>query len=108
MAKSKSRYVCQSCGHESIRWQGQCPGCNEWNTLVEEATPQAIKALVLRAGTAAAAGGGRIRGAYGDVRPQRLSDVKMSEQPRLVSGVGELDRVLGGGAMVGGLTLVAG
>ncbi|MEM1054943.1 MAG: DNA repair protein RadA [Bacteroidota bacterium] len=108
MAKTKTRYVCQSCGHESLRWQGQCPGCGEWNTLVEEAKPQAIKAPVMRSGSAAASGGGRIRGAYGDVRPQRLSDVKMSERPRLVSGVGELDRVLGGGAMVGGLTLVAG
>jgi len=107
MAKAKTRYVCQSCGYESLRWQGQCGGCREWNTLVEEAKPQAVKTSVKQSASGSA-GGGRIRGAYGDVRPQRLSDVSMSERPRLVSGVGELDRVLGGGAMLGGLTLVAG
>ena len=109
MAKAKTHYVCQDCGHESLRWQGQCPGCREWNTLVEEAQPQEIKAKVMRAASGGGtSSGARMRGAYGETRPQRISDVKMSERPRLVSGVGELDRVMGGGAMVGGLTLVAG
>ncbi|HEX8298005.1 MAG TPA: DNA repair protein RadA, partial [Rubricoccaceae bacterium] len=107
MAKAKTRFVCQDCGHESIRWAGQCGGCGAWNTLVEEATPVANKAPVMRAasgeGTSA-----RLGAAYGASRPQRLSDVSVMERHRLVTGLGEFDRVMGGGVMVGSLTLVAG
>ena len=111
MPKAKTRFVCQECGYHTPRWAGQCTGCRAWNTLVEEAAPQKIKAPVMRAGAAAAgngSGGGRLRGAYGSARPQRLSDVTMTERQRISTGLGELDRVLGGGAMVGSLTLVAG
>ena len=63
MAKAKTQYVCQDCGHSSIRWAGQCGGCQAWNTLVEEAVPTAVKAPVMRSGRPVggetAAGGGR-------------------------------------------------
>ena len=116
MAKAKSRFVCQDCGHEALRWAGQCSGCHAWNTLVEEATPQVNKAPVMRSGLggsglgagAQASGAARLGAAYGATRPQRLSEVTVSERHRLVTGLGEFDRVMGGGVMVGSLTLVAG
>jgi DNA repair protein RadA/Sms len=113
MAKSKTRYVCQDCGHESIRWAGQCGGCRAWNTLVEEAVPSTVKAPVMKGGRSLSGDGGsgsapRLAGAYGDARPQRLRDVTVAQRHRLPTGLAEFDRVLGGGAMVGSLTLVAG
>lgn len=115
MAKAKTQYVCQDCGHTSIRWAGQCGGCQAWNTLVEEAVPTAVKAPVMRSGRSVGGDGGtasgsapRMAGAYGSSRPQRLRDVTVSERHRLPTGLKEFDRVLGGGAMVGSLTLVAG
>ena len=116
MPKAKTQYVCQSCGHASIRWAGQCGGCREWNTLVEEAVPTAVKAPVMKGGRSLGGDGGgaasgsapRMAGAYGSTRPQRLSEVTISERHRLATGLAEFDRVLGGGAMVGSLTLVAG
>ena len=50
MAKAKTQYVCQDCGHSTPRWAGQCSGCREWNTLVEEAVPSKVKAPVMRSG----------------------------------------------------------
>ena len=117
MAKAKTQFVCQECGHTALRWAGQCSGCREWNTLVEEAVPTAVKAPVMRSGAASAAASGdggtgsapRMAGAYsGSARPQRLGDVAVSERHRIPTGLKEFDRVLGGGAMVGSLTLVAG
>lgn len=113
MAKAKTQYVCQDCGHTAARWSGQCSGCREWNTLVEEAVPTKVKAPVMRGGRAAGGGGGgsapRMTGAYtSSVRPQRLSDVTVQQRHRIPTGLAEFDRVLGGGAMVGSLTLVAG
>lgn len=111
MAKARTRFVCQACGHEALRWAGQCAGCGEWNTLVEEARPTENKAPVLRAAGTASAGGAapRLTGAYtSSARPQRLRDVSLSPRHRLPTGLAELDRVLGGGVMTGSLTLVAG
>lgn len=104
MAKTKTQFVCQSCGHDTPRWSGQCPGCGEWNTMVEEVAPSTVKAPVMRIG----GNGGRSSGAYGSVRPQRLGDVAMAEQPRLKTGLEEFDRVMGGGILRGSLTLLAG
>ena len=114
MAKTKTRFVCQDCGHTALRWAGQCSGCNEWNTLVEEAAPSAVKAPVMRSGLSNGTGvsGGtaaRLGAMYaGPGRPQRLKDVSVMERHRLVTGMAEFDRVMGGGVMVGSLTLVAG
>ena len=96
MSKSKTKYVCQSCGAESPKWMGQCPGCQAWNTLVEtreESTAGASHRYAAVAGSA---------------QLQRLSDVEARELPRLPTGVAEFDRVLGGGLVGGGVVLIGG
>ncbi|MEM0964111.1 MAG: DNA repair protein RadA [Bacteroidota bacterium] len=112
MPKAKTQFVCQECGYSTPRWAGQCGGCRAWNTLVEEAVPTKVKAPVSRSGRLSGDGGSgsapRLAGAYGDTRPQRLRDVSIAERHRLSTGLQEFDRVLGGGAMLGSLTLVAG
>jgi DNA repair protein RadA/Sms len=100
MARSATIHVCSACGHSSARWHGQCPGCDAWNTLVEERAPAA--------GTAR---GRAPAGARGDVapgRPVRLADVSTERVPRLRTAIGELDRVLGGGLVPGSLVLLGG
>ena len=92
MAKSQTVHVCSSCGHEAARWHGQCPGCEEWNTLVEQRAAASPKG-----GTARAAG-----------RPVALKDLTSSEGSRITTGIGELDRVLGGGLVPGSVVLLGG
>ena len=96
MARSTTIHVCSSCGHSTPRWHGQCPGCAEWNTLVEEVAPRPS------AGRGAAGGGARAG------RPQPLSAVDTAPVPRLSTQIGELDRVLGGGIVPGSLVLLGG
>jgi DNA repair protein RadA/Sms len=91
-----SVYTCTECGHESAGWLGRCPGCGEWNTLVEERRP----AAPARAGPAR-------RGARA-ARPVVLAEVEAPPARRLVTGIGELDRVLGGGIVPGSLVLLGG
>lgn len=100
MAKGKmtSIFFCQSCGHESAKWMGQCPACKAWNTMVEE--------TVERAGLKA--GGGSTRRQSDMARPCVLSEVTIREQDKVLTGLGELDRVLGGGIVQGSMTLVGG
>jgi DNA repair protein RadA/Sms len=99
-----STYVCSSCGTESVKWHGKCPGCEEWNTLVEERIAPA------QAGPRGGSGGGgagrssRARA----LKPVRLSDVQAPAVKRLVTGIGEFDRVLGGGIVPGSLVLIGG
>jgi DNA repair protein RadA/Sms len=95
MARSATIFTCSACGHASPKWHGRCPGCGEWNTLVEE-----------RAAAKAPAGGGRRRAAA--PRPTLLRDVQAPAVERLVTGIGELDRVLGGGVVPGSLVLLGG
>jgi DNA repair protein RadA/Sms len=99
MPRATSIHVCSACGHEAPRWLGQCPGCGGWNTLVEEAraSPPAT----------AAAGRGVRRGAKA-AAPVALGDVRAVEVARLSTGIGELDRVLGGGIVPGSLVLIGG
>ena len=95
MAKGKKTlYFCQNCGHEETKWLGQCPGCKAWDSFVEEP--------VVRTSTGKAVARKEIR------EPSRLSEVQFSEETRIVSGIEELDRVLGGGIVVGSLVLVGG
>ncbi len=100
MAKGKSSTVffCQNCGHESSKWMGQCPGCREWNTFVEETVGRTVR------GGSPALSSGRRSGSV----PTVLSQVAVGEESRLSTGMGELDRVLGGGIVQGSLTLVGG
>jgi len=100
MARRDTAYVCQSCGQESLRWAGQCPGCGEWNTLVETPRPQAAPG-----GTRA--GGGRARSAKPG-KPVPLRDVSMPAVERLRTGIDEFDRVLGGGLVPGSIVLLGG
>jgi len=92
-----TRHVCTACGHESPKWHGRCPGCGEWNTIVEEARP-----------AKAAMGGGPGGRRANALRPVALADVQAPEVARLKTGIGELDRVLGGGLVPGSLVLLGG
>ncbi|MDQ6775119.1 MAG: DNA repair protein RadA, partial [Actinomycetota bacterium] len=99
MPRATSVHVCSACGHESARWAGQCPGCGEWNTLVEESRP----------GSAGRRGAGPgPSGRSAPVSPVALGSVAAEEHRRLSTGVGELDNVLGGGLVPGSLVLIGG
>ncbi|MDP2164674.1 MAG: DNA repair protein RadA [Hydrogenophaga sp.] len=95
MAKAKSVYSCTECGGQVLKWQGQCPHCQQWNTLVEtvaEAAPTSNR-FSLIADTS---------------KIQRLSEVEAREESRIPSGVAEFDRVLGGGLVAGSVVLIGG
>ena len=96
--KTSTVFFCQSCGYESSKWMGQCPGCKEWNSFVEETVSK----------SAHAPGGGLQRDRLRKAAPTVLSEVAVREEDKLVTGIGELDRVLGGGIVQGSLTLVGG
>ena len=96
MAKTKTIYYCTNCGNESAKWMGQCSACGAWNTLVEHIEkPNAI---------------GRVKSSpVGMSRTaQKLCDISADDEIRFTTGMGELDRVLGGGAVAGSLVLVGG
>jgi DNA repair protein RadA/Sms len=96
MAKAKSVYACTECGGQVLKWQGQCPHCQAWNTLVEAITEPA-------------AGGGNRFGLVAEAgKLQRLSEVEAREEARMPTGIEEFDRVLGGGLVPGGVVLLGG
>ena len=98
MARAASHFVCSACGHAAAKWHGQCPGCGEWNSLAEEAAPAPV--------ARSRSGGGAARGLA--VKPVTLAEVQAPKIPRLKTGIGELDRVLGGGLVPGSLVLLGG
>ena len=96
MAKTKTMYACTECGASASKWQGKCPGCGGWNTLVEtlvETVP---------------ANGKRFAALGGVAHLQALADIEAREEDRLPTGMGEFDRVLGGGLVAGGVVLIGG
>jgi DNA repair protein RadA/Sms len=97
MAKAKSHYACTECGASAPKWQGQCPGCGQWNTLVE---------AVMESATPAAAR--RFSGLAATASLQRLASIAPREVPRQATGIDEFDRVLGGGLVPGGVVLIGG
>lgn len=101
MAKSKTAYVCSECGAEHNKWQGQCAECGAWNTLSE---------IVLEPAASAPAASRRSGWAGKLEAPQitALKDVRSSEEARVSTGIGEFDRVLGGGLVEGAVVLVGG
>jgi DNA repair protein RadA/Sms len=101
MPRPSSIHVCSACGHEAARWAGRCPGCGEWNTLVEQTRPRPSKS-----GPPADRRGGAPSGA--PIAPVRLGDVAALDHDRLSTGIGELDNVLGGGIVPGSLVLIGG
>lgn len=101
MAKAKKTvFFCQNCGYESAKWMGQCPGCREWNSFVEEIVSQGAKKS---SGQAAAGSPGGRAG-----KPVKLSEIDIREDNRVKTGMDELDRVLGGGVVQGSMVLVGG
>ena len=98
MAKGKTTvYFCQECGYESTKWMGQCPGCKEWNTFVEEIVDKKAAGNI-----------GKMKASVTEAVPVPLSKVEFSETDRTTTRIGELDRVLGGGVVSGSLVLVGG
>ncbi len=95
-AKNKSIYVCSVCGHESVKWYGQCPGCNEWNTLNEE----------VRNFSSSSASGSKSGSRQLNV--SKLNNILSQDEIRYTTGMKELDRVLGGGIVKGSLVLLSG
>lgn len=100
MAKEKTVFYCTDCGNEVLRWQGQCPACGAWNTIVER--PSAPKSKTPKSSS------GRREAAVGFSRPRLIREVETTSELRFETGMGELDRVLGGGAVKGSLVLVGG
>jgi DNA repair protein RadA/Sms len=100
---AKTLFVCSQCGNESPKWHGRCPGCGEWNTMVEERVPDGP-------GVGGGSGGGSSlsRRSAKAARPVTLSDVEAPALARYETGIGELDRVLGGGIVPGSLVLIGG
>lgn len=99
-ASPKSVHRCQACGHTETRWHGRCPGCGEWNSMVEEIAPGGR-------GLSSARTAPHLPGAGG--QPVSLARVELEQGgPRLVTGIGELDRVLGGGVVPGSMVLLGG
>ncbi len=100
MSKVKTAFFCQSCGYESVKWNGQCPSCGQWNTFVEELTQK---------------DGGKVDKGWKDYHDTArtgktiaLNDIRTTEERRLVTNDPELNRVLGGGIVAGSLVLIAG
>lgn len=98
LKNKKIVYFCQECGYESSKWMGQCPGCRAWNTFVEETVSTKKNSSV---------GGGQQSGSR-RAEPVVLKDIRLSEDERRLTKIGELDRVLGGGIVPGSLVLVGG
>ncbi|WP_058305756.1 DNA repair protein RadA [Gracilibacillus massiliensis] len=96
MAKRKSKFICQSCGYESPKWMGKCPGCNQWNTLVEEL--EATKSTR----------GNWATGSKTSQKPEKITSIQSQEEPRIKTSMQELNRVLGGGIVPGSLVLIGG
>lgn len=99
MAKSKKKTVffCKQCGYESSKWLGQCPGCHEWDSFVEEPVAKAVPGV-----------SGTVSATKKDAVPTLLSNVTTDDENRISTKISEIDRVLGGGIVVGSLVLVGG
>ncbi len=97
MAKAKTIFVCSNCGYESAKWLGKCPACNEWNSFYEE-----------KVANTSSTSGGKSSVSKERSMPRKLKEVEGIEMARTSTGIGELDRVLGGGLVKGSLVLVGG
>ncbi|RDW21806.1 DNA repair protein RadA [Oceanobacillus arenosus] len=97
MAKRKNKFVCQDCGYESAKWMGKCPGCNNWNTMVEE-----IESTTTR-GNHVFKGVTKLNS-----KPERITSIESEKEPRVTTSMKEFNRVLGGGIVLGSLVLIGG
>ena len=98
--KAKTLFYCTDCGNELPKWAGQCPACRAWNTIVEQPAEKPAK-------RSAPVKGGSVTGVAIN-RPRPMKDIETTDELRFATGMGELDRVLGGGAVKGSLVLVGG
>jgi len=99
MTKKKTKFCCQACGYETPKWMGKCPGCNEWNTMVEEieiTKPSRHQSFVTSASPT------------GSNKPQVITSIQSVSEPRINTNYKEMDRVLGGGIVPGSLVLIGG
>ncbi len=100
MSKVKSSFFCQNCGYESAKWVGKCPSCNEWNTFAEE--------IISKEKTNPQKQSWKETAGNGEMKTISLSEVKSSEEKRILTQDAELNRVLGGGIVPGSIVLIAG
>lgn len=96
MAKVKTKFFCTDCGYESPKWYGKCPGCGAWNSMVEE-TEKVVKTQGISSGIF-----------HTKEKPLPIINIESGQEPRILTGIGELNRVLGGGIVPGSLVLVGG
>src|SRR5690625_7398245 len=95
VTKRKTKYVCQECGFESLRWLGKCTQCNNWNTFVEEVTqPKGVHKSVMNVSKSA--------------KPMEIKKIDSSKEKRMTTEMKEFNRVLGGGIVLGSLILIGG
>src|SRR5690348_13269082 len=99
MSKVKTGFFCQNCGYESVKWLGQCPSCNQWNTFVEE---------IKHKETTKANGWENYSDDKRTNKTVSLNEIKTNEERRLLTPDTELNRVLGGGIVPGSIVLIAG
>ncbi len=97
LAKRKVKYVCQECGYESAKWMGKCPGCGNWNTLVEE-----LEASTVRSGQTLGGVKNKVS------KPESITAIESEKEPRIATSMKEFNRVLGGGIVPGSLALIGG
>jgi len=102
MPRSATVFACSACGHESPKWHGRCPGCGEWNSMAEE------KRAAPSSGRGGGALGSSSRSAGRALKPVPLGQVEAPKVDRMRTGIGEFDRVLGGGLVPGSLVLIGG
>ena len=93
MKKTKIKYLCSNCGYESLRWLGKCPECENWNSFTEEIIEENKRAP---------------KPFKGKIQIQKIRDISANETDRIISGIAEFDRVLGGGLMPGSIILLGG
>ena len=94
--KAKTVFYCTECGNETAKWAGRCQNCGAWNTITEQVVPKSAPAGKSRPS-------GMVR-----AKAHPVTELEISEELRFATGMGELDRVLGGGAVKGSLVLVGG
>src|SRR3989304_3990436 len=90
--KLKSLFICQACGYSAPKWMGRCPDCNGWNTLAEETVTASP----------------HTRTSDSEIIPLMLDEIEYEKGERFLTGIGEFDRVLGGGVVPGSVVLVGG
>jgi DNA repair protein RadA/Sms len=100
MSKTKSAFFCQSCGYESTKWTGKCPSCNNWNTFVEE--------VIVKGNEKAEINEWKEYNGVGKLKTISINNVSSAEEKRIITKDAEVNRVLGGGIVMGSIVLVAG